>query len=26
LTIAPNFSLASDELKRFKVVEKPGGA
>ena len=26
LAIAPNFSLASDELKRFKVVEKPSGA
>ncbi len=25
LVIAPNFSLASDELKRFKVVEKPSG-
>jgi tetratricopeptide (TPR) repeat protein len=25
LTIAPDFTLASDELKRFKVVEKPGG-
>jgi tetratricopeptide (TPR) repeat protein len=25
LTIDPNFSLASDELKRFKLVEKPSG-
>ena len=26
LTLAPNFTLASDELKRFKVIEKPSGA
>lgn len=26
LVIAPNFTLASDELKRFKIVEKPSGA
>lgn len=26
LAIAPDFTLASDELKRFKVVEKPSGA
>jgi tetratricopeptide (TPR) repeat protein len=25
LAIAPNFTLASDELKRFKVVQKPSG-
>ncbi len=25
LAIAPDFTLASDELKRFKVVEKPSG-
>ena len=25
LTIDPNFSMASDELKRFKLVEKPSG-
>jgi len=26
VNIAPNFTKASDELKRFKVVEKPNGA
>ncbi|MEJ0026476.1 MAG: hypothetical protein WDN01_10650 [Rhizomicrobium sp.] len=26
LAIAPDFTLASDQLKRFKVVEKPSGA
>jgi len=26
LALAPNFTLASDELKRFKVIEKPSGA
>lgn len=26
LVIAPDFTLASDELKRFKVVGKPSGA
>jgi tetratricopeptide (TPR) repeat protein len=26
LVIAPDFTLASDELKRFKVVDKPSGA
>jgi tetratricopeptide (TPR) repeat protein len=26
LTLAPDFTMASDELKRFKVVEKPNGA
>ena len=26
LVIAPDFSLASDELKRFKIVDKPSGA
>lgn len=26
LALSPNFTLASDELKRFKVIEKPSGA
>jgi lipoprotein NlpI len=26
LTIAPDFVLASNELKRFKIVDKPNGA
>jgi len=26
LAIAPDFTMASDELKRFKIVEKPNGA
>ncbi len=25
LAVAPDFTMASDELKRFKVVEKPSG-
>jgi len=26
LTLQPDFTLASDELKRFKIVDKPNGA
>ena len=26
LTLAPDFTRASDQLKRFRIVEKPDGA
>jgi hypothetical protein len=26
LTLAPDFTQASEELARFKIVEKPSGA